>query len=246
MTTIKKDEEHDFIFKIVLIGDSNVGKSNLLSRFTKDQFFQDQKTTIGVEFATRSIITDNKLIKAQIWDTAGQERYKSITTAYYRGAVGALLIYDITKYLSFTNIQKWLNEIRDHAEPHIVIMLVGNKSDLKHLRQVKQEEATLFAENNNIAFIEASALDSSNVELSFYRLITGFIFLNYFFFYYFFLEIYQLLNKRSIVNESINDSFYKNNDKIKNLNNSSFYKQNQKQNINNNTQNKQNESCCSI
>lgn len=86
-------------------------------------------------------MADHKLIKAQIWDTAGQERYRAVTSAYYRGAVGALLIYDITKQASFKNINKWLEEIKDHAEPHIVIMLVGNKSDLKHLRQVKQEDA---------------------------------------------------------------------------------------------------------
>jgi len=130
---------------VVLIGDSGVGKSNLLSRFTRNEFNLDSKSTIGVEFATRSIQIDNKTIKAQIWDTAGQERYRAITSAYYRGAVGALLVYDITKSTSFENVNRWLKELRDHADSNIVIMLVGNKTDARHLRAVPTEDATAFA-----------------------------------------------------------------------------------------------------
>uniref|UniRef100_A0A4W3K1J5 RAB11a, member RAS oncogene family n=1 Tax=Callorhinchus milii TaxID=7868 RepID=A0A4W3K1J5_CALMI len=115
---------------VVLIGDSGVGKSNLLSRFTRNEFNLESKSTIGVEFATRSIQVDGKTIKAQIWDTAGQERYRAITSAYYRGAVGALLVYDIAKHLTYENVERWLKELRDHADSNIVIMLVGNKSDL--------------------------------------------------------------------------------------------------------------------
>ena len=115
---------------MVLIGDSGVGKSNLLSRFTRNEFNLDSKSTIGVEFATRSIQVDSKTIKAQIWDTAGQERYRAITSAYYRGAVGALLVYDISKHQTYDNVTRWLKELRDHADSNIVIMLVGNKSDL--------------------------------------------------------------------------------------------------------------------
>jgi small GTP-binding protein len=126
-----------------------------------------------VEFATRSIIVDNKLIKAQIWDTAGQERYRAITSAYYRGAVGALLVYDISKQSTFDNVEKWLKELRDHADAQIVVMLVGNKSDLKHLRAVKTEDSASFSEKNSLAFIETSALDSSNVEVAFQKIITG-------------------------------------------------------------------------
>jgi len=181
MATNKAEEEYDFLFKIVLIGDSGVGKSNLLSRFTRNEFNLESKTTIGVEFATRSVIADNKIIKAQIWDTAGQERYRAITSAYYRGAVGALLVYDITKSQSFENVEKWLKELRDHAEPHIVVMLVGNKNDLKHLRAVKTEDASQYAEKNGLAFIETSALEATNVEMAFQKIIQ---------------EIYQLLNKR--------------------------------------------------
>ena len=137
-----RDDEYDYLFKggtkvvqiptknenlhlVVLIGDSGVGKSNLLSRFTRNEFNLESKSTIGVEFATRSIQVDGKTIKAQIWDTAGQERYRAITSAYYRGAVGALLVYDIAKHLTYENVERWLRELRDHADSNIVIMLVN-------------------------------------------------------------------------------------------------------------------------
>jgi len=169
---MSKDDEYDFLFKVVLIGDSGVGKSNLLSRFTRNEFNLESKSTIGVEFATRSIQVDAKCIKAQIWDTAGQERYRAITSAYYRGAVGALLVYDIAKHLTYENVERWLKELRDHADSKIVIMLVGNKNDLRHLRAVPTDEAKSFAEKNNLAFIETSALDASNVELAFQNILT--------------------------------------------------------------------------
>jgi len=169
---MSKDDEYDFLFKVVLIGDSGVGKSNLLSRFTRNQFNLESKSTIGVEFATRSIKVDNKTIKAQIWDTAGQERYRAITSAYYRGAVGALLVYDISKAVTYENVERWLNELRDHADSNIVIMLVGNKSDLRHLRAVTTEQAAALAEKHGLSFIETSALDSTNVELAFQRILT--------------------------------------------------------------------------
>ena len=108
----------------------------MLSRFTRNEFSLETKSTIGVEFATRSIQVDNKTIKAQIWDTAGQERYRAITSAYYRGAVGALLCFDIAKSVTYKNVERWLTELRENAAENIVIMLVGNKSDLKHLREV--------------------------------------------------------------------------------------------------------------
>ena len=155
-------------------GDQAVGKSNILSRFTKNEFNPNSQTTVGVEFATKLVIADGKSVKVQIWDTAGQERYKAITSAYYRGAVGALLVYDITSKKSFEDVQKvWMQELRDNTEPYIVVMLVGNKSDLKHLRAVRQEDASKFAEENNIAFIETSAFDNSNILLTFQRLTNG-------------------------------------------------------------------------
>jgi len=165
-------QEYDFLYKVVLIGDSGVGKSNLLSRFTRNEFNLETKSTIGVEFATRSIQADGKTIKAQIWDTAGQERYRAITSAYYRGAVGALLVYDIAKNVTFKNVERWLAELRENAAGNIVIMLVGNKSDLRHLREVPTESAKEFSEKNNLLFIETSALDSSNVEQAFQNILT--------------------------------------------------------------------------
>eukprot|EP00834_Sanchytrium_tribonematis_P006477 NODE_480_length_6952_cov_0.771487.p4 type:complete len:199 gc:universal NODE_480_length_6952_cov_0.771487:4322-3726(-) len=173
----KAEDEYDYLFKVVLIGDSGVGKSNLLSRFTRNEFNMESKSTIGVEFATRSIQVDGKTIKAQIWDTAGQERYRAITSAYYRGAVGALLVYDIAKHNTYENVNRWLKELRDHADNNIVIMLVGNKSDLRHLRAVPTEEAKQYATDNNTMFIETSALDSTNVEQAFQKILTGIFYL---------------------------------------------------------------------
>jgi Ras-related protein Rab-11A len=130
---------------VVLIGDSGVGKSNLLGRFTQNEFKPDSKTTIGVEFATRTIQVDSVTIKAQIWDTAGQERYRAITNAYYRGGVGALLVYDISKRQTYENVGRWLNELRESSSSNIATMLVGNKIDLGQLRAVSSEEAKRFA-----------------------------------------------------------------------------------------------------
>ncbi|BGP13308.1 Rab GTPase ypt31 [Rhodosporidiobolus nylandii] len=144
----------------------------LLSRFTRNEFNLESKSTIGVEFATRSISVEGKTIKAQIWDTAGQERYRAITSAYYRGAVGALLVYDIAKHATYVNVLRWLKELRDHADSNIVIMLVGNKSDLRHLRAVPTDEAKVFSQDNGLTFIETSALDASNVESAFQTILT--------------------------------------------------------------------------
>ncbi|EAA65753.1 hypothetical protein AN0347.2 [Aspergillus nidulans FGSC A4] len=196
-----------FLFKVVLIGDSGTGKSNLLSRFTRNEFNLDSKSTIGVEFATRSIQVDSKTIKAQIWDTAGQERYRAITSAYYRGAVGALLVYDISKHQTYDNVNRWLKELRDHADSNIVIMLVGNKSDLRHLRAVPTEEAKQFASENNLSFIETSALDASNVELAFQNILTGIAPVGIskrrsLTAILFFVEIYRIVSSKALEGES--------------------------------------------
>jgi small GTP-binding protein len=164
--------EADFLVKIVLIGDSGVGKTNLLSRFTRDQFNPESKSTIGVEFATKTLEVEGKNVKAQIWDTAGQERYRAITSAYYRGAIGALLLYDITASLTFSSLARWLSELRENADPSIVVMLVGNKSDLAEKRAVSTEEGIGFGKAENLLFIETSARDSSNVSEAFTTLIT--------------------------------------------------------------------------
>ncbi|GER25333.1 RAB GTPase 11C [Striga asiatica] len=179
----RADEEYDYLFKVVLIGDSGVGKSNLLSRFTRNEFCLESKSTIGVEFATRTLQVEGRTIKAQIWDTAGQERYRAITSAYYRGALGALLVYDVTKPTTFENVNRWLKELRDHADSNIVIMLIGNKTDLKHLRAVATEDAQGFAEREELSFIETSALEAINVEKAFQVVLS---------------EIYRIISKKSL------------------------------------------------
>ncbi|KAF8010855.1 hypothetical protein BT93_J1487 [Corymbia citriodora subsp. variegata] len=182
----KVDQEYDYLFKIVLIGDSGVGKSNILSRFTRNEFCLESKSTIGVEFATRTLQVDGKTVKAQIWDTAGQERYRAITSAYYRGAVGALLVFDITKRQTFDNVHRWLRELRDHADSNIVIMLAGNKSDLKHLRAVPAEAAEAMAERENLSFLETSALEAFNIENAFQKVL---------------LDIYHIISRKALAAE---------------------------------------------
>ncbi|KAJ1388659.1 Small GTPase superfamily [Sesbania bispinosa] len=166
------DEQCDYLFKAVLIGDSGVGKSNLISRFAKDEFLLDSKPTIGVEFAYRNIKVRDKLIKAQIWDTAGQERFRAITSSYYRGALGAMLVYDITRRTSFVNASKWLHELREFGGEEMVVILVANKSDLGQSREVEKEEGKGFAETEGICFMETSALQNLNVEEAFLQMIT--------------------------------------------------------------------------
>ncbi|KAL0335293.1 UNVERIFIED_CONTAM: Ras-related protein RABA2a [Sesamum calycinum] len=184
----RPDEDYDYLFKVVLIGDSGVGKSNLLSRFTRNEFCLESKSTIGVEFATRTLQVEGRTVKAQIWDTAGQERYRAITSAYYRGALGALLVYDVTKPTTFDNVSRWLKELRDHADSNIVIMLIGNKTDLKHLRAVATEDAQGFAEKEGLSFIETSALEATNVEKAFQTILS---------------EIYRIISKKSLTSDEL-------------------------------------------
>ncbi|KAG0018167.1 hypothetical protein BGZ80_007492, partial [Entomortierella chlamydospora] len=159
---------YDYLLKIVLIGESGVGKTNILSRFIRNEFDLESRSTIGIEFATaKSIEIDGKIARAQIWDTAGQERYRAISVAFYRGAVGALLVYDISKASSFQNLERWLSELKEHAGPNIVLALIGNKSDLRHLRAVGTEDGKALAEKHNMLFLETSALDGTNVQEAF-------------------------------------------------------------------------------
>ncbi|KAK9165743.1 hypothetical protein Scep_000934 [Stephania cephalantha] len=178
------NQKIDYVFKIVLIGDSAVGKSQILSRFARNEFSIDSKATIGVEFQTRTVVIQHKSVKAQIWDTAGQERYRAVTSAYYRGAVGAMLVYDITKRQSFDHIPRWLEELRGHADKNIVIILLGNKSDLESQRAVPTEDAKEFAQKEGLFFLETSALESTNVETAFLTVLT---------------EIFNIVNKRNLV-----------------------------------------------
>ncbi|OIT32855.1 PREDICTED: ras-related protein RABA5b-like [Nicotiana attenuata] len=157
----------EYLFKIVVIGDSAVGKSNLLSRFARDEFDHNSKATIGVEFQTQVVEIDGKEIKAQVWDTAGQERFRAVTSAYYRGAVGALIVYDISRKTTFENIKCWLDELNTHCDTTVARMLVGNKCDLENIRDVSIEEGKNLAEEEGLFFIETSALDSTNVKTAF-------------------------------------------------------------------------------
>jgi len=154
-----------------VIGDSDVGKSDLIDRFTKNSFRLETKSTIGAEFGHKTVQIDDKVINAQIWDTAGQERFKALTRGYYRGALGALLVYSITKRQSFDNAEYWLEDLLQHATPGICVMLVGNKSDLEDKREIHVTEAKDFAERNKLSFIETSAKDSTNVSLAFESLL---------------------------------------------------------------------------
>ncbi len=135
-----EEDEYEMIFKVVLIGDSGVGKTNLLSRYLRNEFDYDTRTTVGVEFGVKKLEIDGTKVKVQLWDTAGQERYKSITNTYYKGAKGALLAYDITRKETFENVNKWISELQTHGSKEINIFLVGNKIDLKDERQVSTQE----------------------------------------------------------------------------------------------------------
>ncbi|KAL6290540.1 hypothetical protein ACE6H2_008050 [Prunus campanulata] len=168
---IHGQEKIDYVFKVVVIGDSAVGKTQILSRFTKNEFCFDSKSTIGVEFQTRTVTIKGKLIKAQIWDTAGQERYRAVTSAYYRGALGAMLVYDITKRQTFDHVARWVEELRAHADSSIVIMLVGNKADLGEQRDVPTEDAVEFAEDQGLFFSETSAFSGENVDTAFFSVL---------------------------------------------------------------------------
>lgn len=164
----RHDEDYNFLFKIILVGDTGVGKTHLLSRYIKGSLPKNKHPTIGVEFATKPVpLKTGGTVKAQIWDTAGQERFKAITSAHYRKSIGALIVYDLTKDQSFNSVKKWLEEVKEHADPDIVIMLVGNKLDLCEQRpaerRVSTERAVEFAQENGLLFMETSAFTDINV-----------------------------------------------------------------------------------
>lgn len=159
--------EYDYLFKLLLIGDSGVGKSCLLLRFADDAYTESYISTIGVDFKIRTIELDGKTIKLQIWDTAGQERFRTITSSYYRGAHGIIVVYDVTDTESFTNVKQWLGEIERYASEHVNRLLVGNKCDLTDKKVVDFNTAKEFSERLNIPFLEASAKNATNVEQAF-------------------------------------------------------------------------------
>eukprot|EP01120_Amphizonella_sp_Union-15-10_P004086 TRINITY_DN1461_c0_g1_i1.p1 TRINITY_DN1461_c0_g1~~TRINITY_DN1461_c0_g1_i1.p1 ORF type:complete len:229 (+),score=50.16 TRINITY_DN1461_c0_g1_i1:61-687(+) len=159
--------ENDYLFKLLLLGDSGVGKSSVLMRFADNSFTESFISTIGVDFKIKTIEVDKTTIRLQIWDTAGQERFRTITSSYYRGAHGIVVVYDITNQESFTNVQKWLQEIERYACENVTRLLVGNKSDLINERKVSTEAAKKYSEQMGIIFLETSAKTSDNVEEAF-------------------------------------------------------------------------------
>ena len=155
---------YDHMFRYIIVGDMAVGKSCLLLQFTDHKFRHQHELTIGVEFGGKNIEVKNKTIKIQIWDTAGQEAFQAITRTYYKGAIGALLVYDITRKETFDHIRKWYDEVKLNGSKDICCILIGNKKDLEEQRQVKYEEGKRLAEENNLLFLETSAKTAENVQ----------------------------------------------------------------------------------
>ena len=165
------NQKESYKFKVVVVGDSGVGKTNLIKRFVSNEFKSDSKATVGVEFLSKNFIINGEIFKIEIWDTAGQERYKSITTAYYKGAKGAMIVYDVTNQTSFDNVDKWYNEIKDKAAKNINLIMIGNKNDLVDKKIINSDSSTEKAKSFGIAIMETSALDASNVKEAFYLIL---------------------------------------------------------------------------
>ncbi|PAA56421.1 hypothetical protein BOX15_Mlig012068g1 [Macrostomum lignano] len=163
--------EYDCLFKIIVIGSSGVGKTNLISRFTKNEFRIESQTTIGVEFSNKIVSVDGRTVRCQIWDTAGQDRFRAVTKAFYRDSLGALLVFSISSRASFDSLNYWLDELRQNSSEESIVILVGNKVDQEFARQVTTTEATNFASDNGLSYLETSALDTTHVEAAFNQLI---------------------------------------------------------------------------
>ena len=161
------NQEYDYLFKLLLIGNSSVGKSSLLFRFVENVWDDSFVPTIGVDFKLKTLEVNGKKVKLQIWDTAGQERFKNITASYYRGGNGVLVVYDITERESFDNLTSWLIEIEKNANKNVYKLLIGNKCDLEDKRKVTYQEGKDFAESNGMKFIETSAKDNTKVQEAF-------------------------------------------------------------------------------
>ena len=161
------EENYDVLFKIVLIGDSFVGKTNIMSKYLMNEFHEDSKATVGVEFGAKKFDIEGKSVKAQIWDTAGQERYKSITTTYYKGAKGALIVYDITRKETFDSVDRWISELLNSGDKNMTMLLIGNKCDLDNQRQVTKEQGEEKAKAFKVAFLETSASSGENLDVAF-------------------------------------------------------------------------------
>ena len=164
-------QDFDYLFKVVIVGDSGVGKSNILLRFTENNFSFSFHPTIGVDFKIKTFKHENFTIKLQLWDTAGQERFKNVANTYYKGAHAVLLVYDITNPVTFKNLETWINEVEKYADCLLERLLIGNKCDLDDQRKVSQSEAKEFAKKIGVNFLETSAKDTINIEEAFQCLV---------------------------------------------------------------------------
>ena len=156
--------DFNYLLKYIIIGDSAVGKSNILTQYVYEKFNEEFQSTLGVEFAAKNTVIDNKIYRIQIWDTAGAENFRSITRAYYKNSVCAFIVYDITKRETFENVQVWLDDIKNQCPQTVLLVLVGNKLDLENERQISYEEGESFAQKNNMYFFETSAKTGVNIE----------------------------------------------------------------------------------
>lgn len=165
------DQNFDYMFKLLIIGNSSVGKTSFLFRYADDSFTPDFVSTVGIDFKVKTVYRNEKRVKLQIWDTAGQERYRTITTAYYRGAMGFLLMYDISNQESFNAVQDWATQIKTYSWDNAQVILVGNKCDLEDNRAISPEDGKRLADELGLEFFEASAKDNINVKQVFERLV---------------------------------------------------------------------------
>ena len=184
------EEEYEMMVKVIIIGDSSVGKTNIMSKYLKNIFNEDSKATVGVEFGSKLFTIDGHNIKAQIWDTAGQEKYKAITGAYYKGSKGAFIVYDITRKETFDSVDRWINDLKCTADPKITIILIGNKCDLEHRREILKAQGEEKARSFGCAFLETSALSGDNIEKGFQTMIT---------------EIYKKFKNETIVDDDLDN-----------------------------------------
>lgn len=164
-------EQEDYKIKIIVVGDSGVGKTNLINRFASDKFDINSKATIGVEFVYKTLKINKEVIKVEVWDTAGQERYRAITSSYYKGAKGAIIVYDITNEDSFNNVESWMNEVTKKGKTDMQFLLVGNKKDLINDKKVTEQKGIDKAKELNMNLFEASALEKTNVNEAFNYLV---------------------------------------------------------------------------
>ena len=162
-----EDDSYEMMVKVVLVGDSGVGKTNIMSKYLKNQFMEHSKATVGVEFGSKLFNHQGHKIKAQIWDTAGQEKYKAITGAYYKGSKGAFIVYDITRKDTFASIERWVNDLKATSDPKLTIILIGNKNDLDDKREVSKDQGEEKAKSFGCAFLETSAFSGDNLDKAF-------------------------------------------------------------------------------